>query len=269
MTIILWKTLKAHRWPVLVMSLMLLGLGVLFPTSYSSFGPEGVPDFWETLPKGIAALMKTEGTALAAAGPEGYIAIGLRHPLVLIVLSAFAVATASGALAREVEQRTILILLARPVRRYQLVLARWLESLLGLIVLVAVLLAGIYIGVLAQGLSDQVSVVTLLTAGFNALCLAIAVLGFSYLISARSDDGGRATLLATGLTVAFFFVDFLAGLFESLEPLSLVSIFHYYDPVGLAVDATFPALHVIVLLATGFVTFGAGLVIFERRDIAA
>jgi len=45
MTIILWKTLKAHRWPVLAMSLLLLGLGVLFPTSYTSFGPESVPDF--------------------------------------------------------------------------------------------------------------------------------------------------------------------------------------------------------------------------------
>ncbi len=269
MTIILWKTLKAHRWPVLVMALLLLGLGVLFPTSYSSFGPEGVPDFWEKLPKGIAALMKTEGTALAAAGPEGYIAIGLRHPLVLIMLSAFAIATASGAMAREVEQRTILILLARPVPRYRLVLARWLESLVGLIVMIVALLAGTYIGVLIQGLSDQVSTGTLLAVGFNALCLAVAVLGFSYLISAQADDGGRATLLATGLAVAFFFVDFLAALFESLEPLSLVSLFHYYDPVGLVVDASFPGLHVAVLLASGIVTFGAGMLIFERRDIAA
>ena len=138
--------------------------------------------------------MKTEGTALAAAGPEAYIAIGLRHPLVLIVLSAFAIGSASGAMAREVEQRTILILLARPVRRYQVVLARWLESLMGLTVMVAVLLAGTYIGVLVQGLGDQVSMGMLLAAGFNALCLAVAVLGFSYLMSARADDGGRVLL---------------------------------------------------------------------------
>ena len=61
----------------------------------------------------------------------------------------------------------------------------------------------------------------------------------------------------------------MPGLLETLEPLSLVSVFHYYDPVGLVVDASFPGLHVAVLLAMGAVTLAAALIIFERRDIAA
>ena len=108
-----------------------------------------------------------------------------------------------------------------------------------------------------------------LLIGVNALSLGLAILGYAYLFSALSSDGGRAILIATGVSVAFFFVDFISSLFDALEPLGLLSIFHYYDPVGLAVDASFPGLHVAVLLATGAVTLAAALIIFERRDIAA
>ena len=61
MSVILWNTLKAHRWPLLAMAGLVLGLGVLIVASYDSFGPESNPEFYEQLPKAMAALMKVEG----------------------------------------------------------------------------------------------------------------------------------------------------------------------------------------------------------------
>ena len=203
-----------------------------------------------------------------AAGPEGYIAVFFRHPLLLIVLAAYAIAAASTALAREVEHRTILILLARPLERYHLVLSRGMASLSGLALLVVALLAGTLVGVVLKGLGDSVDALPFLIAGVNALCLAAAIVAYSYLFSALSNDGGRAILLSTGLTLAFFFLDYISVLVDVLEPVGLLSVFHYYDPLALTLDASFPVLHVGLLLAVAAAAFGTAVVVFQRRDIA-
>ena len=266
---ILRRTLKGYRWPLLIMALLLMGLGAFVPTSYDSFGPQSFPELWEQMPRGATAFLRAEGSLLIAAGPQGYVAIVFRHPIFLVLLTAFAIASASSALAGEIERRTILVLLARPLHRYRLVISRGLGSLLGLALIVAALVAGTFIGVSAGGLGDSVDFGPFLLIGVNAMALALAVLGYSYLFSSLSSDGGRAILASTALSVAFFFIDFISGLFDLLEPLGLLSVFHYYDPVSLAVDSTFPALHLGVLVATAAATFGGAVVVFQRRDIAA
>ena len=269
MSTIFWNNLRGLRWPMAMTAVPLFGLGILIAASYESFGSGTLQDFWEEMPRALSAFLKTEGSLIAASGPSGYIAVGFRHPIFLIVLPAFSIATASNAAAREVEHRTILILLSRPVRRYQLIVGRALGSSLSLALLVASLLAGTFIGVGIQGLTGTVQVGPFLLISFNAFCLAMAVLGYSYLLSALCSFGGRTILLCTGLTVAFFLVDFISGLFEALEPLGLVTIYHYYDPMTLAIDPAFPFLHVAVLLATAAATLVAAIVVFQRRDIAA
>ncbi|MBI2935288.1 MAG: hypothetical protein HYY31_00525 [Chloroflexi bacterium] len=69
--------------------------------------------------------------------------------------------------------------------------------------------------------------------------------------------------------MASFVLDFISGLFDVLEPLGLTSLFHYYDPVGLAVNGSFPGLHVGILLTVAALGFGAAVWVFQRRDIAA
>ena len=261
------NTLKGHRAALLMMALLITGLGILLATSYESFAANSA--FLQELPKGFQALLKAEGNSLLGTGFQGYIAIGFRHPVFLITVSAFAIATASGALAREIERKTVLLLLASPLPRHHLVLSKGGESALGLLLLVAALLTGTFVGIQIAGLTDSVEAAPLLLMGFNALCLFLAIMGYSYLISALSSDGGHAILLSTALTVAFFFMDFMAGLFDFFEPLGLLSIFHYYDPLSLAGDGGFPGLHVGLLLGMAILTFGAALGVFQRRDIRA
>ena len=115
-------------------------------------------------------------------------------------------------------------------QRYELVLSTSLGSLLGLLLLVAALLTGTFIGVLSGGLGDSVDAGPFLLIGVNSLCLAAAILGYSYLISALSSDGGRAVLLSTALSVAFFFLDYMSGLFDVLGPVGRASVFPLLRP---------------------------------------
>ena len=266
---ILLNTLRSQRWALLVTSAGLAALGLLLAVSYESVGQQSLELLGEETPRAIAALMKAEGSLLVAAGPAGYLAIGFRHPLVLIVLSAFAIAAASSAIAREIERRTILILLARHIPRYHLVLSKGAASGVALVLLITALLVGTFVGVVTQGLSDQVDIVPFLIISANGLSLGLAIGGYSYLLSAMAGDGGRAILLATGVTVVLFFVDFVSGLFDALEPVGLLSVFHYYDSVSVVMESKVPLGHLAVLLGAASAKFAGAVVYFQRRDIAA
>ena len=135
--------------------------------------------------------------------------------------------------------------------------------------LVAALLIGTYVGVLLAGLQDLVDALPFILMGINSLCLFLAIMGYSYLFSASSSDWGKSVLLGTALTVAFFFLDFAASLFDFLGPLGFISIFHYYDPVGIATTGAFPLISVAILMGIALITFATAVVLFQRRDIVA
>ena len=127
---------------------------------------------------------------------------------------------------------------------------------------------GIGSGVLAFDLPD-VSLSSLSLVLANALLLALAIGGYSFLVSALTSEGGRAIAIATGISIASFFVDYLASLWDAAEFFGPLSVFHYYDPVSTVSDGALPILHLSVLGSVALAGFAAAVTAFQRRDIAA
>ena len=222
-------------------------------------------NLFETLPENFKTLLKTQGGLVST--PSGYLATGYRHPVYLIILAAFVIGSSSGAMAREIERGTIFLLLARPVQRHRLVIAKLAAMSLGLVLLASVSLFGSWVGVLAAGI-DGVNFGYILLVQLNAVFLFMAIGGYSFLISAVSSEGGRTTVLAAGLAVVFFFADFLAALWSPVEFLGPLSIFHYYDPVSIIGRGGVLGLDLAILGIVAIIGFAAAIVAFERRDIA-
>ena len=265
MSPILWHTLKSQRIALSLLSLGLFGFAILIPASFGSFGGEQ-GSFFESLPEGVKSLLKAQGGF--ASTPTGFLAAaGYRHPLYLIILVGFTIASASGAIAGEIERGTIFLLLARPIHRYELVLAKLGAATLGLIMFLGVALLGSWTGALAFDLSG-LSFRALLLVQLNALFLILAIGGCSFLISATSSEAGKAISLSAGLAVVFFFLDFLSSLWSAVESLGPISVFHYYDPVSIADRGYVPALHLGVLGAVAVLGFVGAVVAFNRRDIS-
>jgi len=259
------KTVKGYRVGLIAICLIATGLGILLPATFDNFRNFG--NLSEELPREMQALFKSEGNLLFASGAQGYIAIVFRHPIILVAFAAFAIAVASGAIAREIERKTVFILLARPLPRYQLLLSRWSAMVPGVALLGGALLLGIAIGVAISDVGEVVVLERYLFAWASAFMLFLAIGSYAFLFSASARDGTQAVLFSTALTVLFFLMDFLAGLWEPLGFLGPMSLFHYYDPVTAAIEASIPAQHVAVLLGVTAVSLAASVVVFQRRDI--
>jgi ABC-2 type transport system permease protein len=183
-----------------------------------------------------------------------------------LVVAASAIAAASALTAGEEEDGTLALVLAHPIERGRLLLAK--GGAVGVVVVIVVVgtWLGLVAGVAAAG--GGISI-----AHLSALSVQLACFGllFGALALALAGTTGRkavATGGAGGFAVLAFLVNGFAPLVDALDWLKYLSPFHWYagdDPLTNGVDVA----GVVVLLLAAVVLVGVAVVGFRRRDLRA
>ena len=260
------QSLLSYRISLSVVSASLFGISVVLVATFDAFGGvEGMEGLLALLPESIRAMLKAQGGFATEA--TGYIGMQYRHPFYLLSTSGFAIAMASGAVAREIERSTALMLLAVPLARWRYLAAKVASMVVVIVVLLVAVWAGTGAGVAVTGLGG-VDMLTLARVLVNLLALALASGGIATLLSSLSSDGGHVISVAAGIAAAMFFGDFLATIWSPAELVGYVSLFHYYDPLGVT-QSGLAVRDMAVLMGVAVAGFGGALVAFQRRDIAA
>lgn len=266
---IFWKALQGRTVSLAVLAVFLLGFEWMFVAIWPSMGGQaGIGSLLEAMSSQMKAFLKTQGSGVSLLALDGFLAMGYYHPLAIVVPAAFAIASGASAVAGEIERRTILLLLARPIPRYHIIIGKAAVTALGLAVLMAAGVAGTAIGLWTIDVGEKPDLVRYLWVGVNGFALYLAVASYSYLLSALLDDSGRTVSLATAITVVFFLFDFIADLWDVVQWLAPFSIFDYYNPAGIVGAGGLAWGDMGVLLGVSVICFVASLVIFQRRDIA-
>jgi ABC-type transport system involved in multi-copper enzyme maturation permease subunit len=261
------RSVLGYRTGMAAVSIGLFLISLVIVYTFDAFGGiDAFADLFESLPESMRALFRAQGGF--APNANGYLAADYRHPIYLIAVSAFVISVAVGAVAREIERGSVLLVLSAPVERWHYLAAKAIALLLGVTVILAAALGGTWTGVLVTGITDQVDMVVFLRVQANTLALALAIGGLALVVSSRSSDGGQATGVTTAIVATMYFVDFLSLLWSPAEPLGPLTVFHYYDPLSVSQRSGLPWGDIGVLGAVAAVGLVASLVIFQRRDIA-
>jgi ABC-type transport system involved in multi-copper enzyme maturation permease subunit len=252
---------------------LLFGLGLIageaiIVFALTTFGDE-LTLVWARAPFVQRILSGLLGTKVAGQiGPEMLTSIAWVHPVILALTWAHAIAYCTRVPAGEVDRGTIDVLLGMPISRRQLYLNETIVWLLSGVVIVAMLAAGNRLGsmLVAKGVPFDARRMLILTA--NLLCLYTAVGGLAWLASCLSNRRGRAVGLVFALLLASFLLNYLAQFWSVADRLSALSFLHYYRPLAILRDALWPTRDMLILLASGFIMWLAGGLIFARRDLA-
>lgn len=249
--------LRLRARTVLAAAAGLIGLtalvGALFPAIGDSIGrlelPQGVGDLigggdYST----IGGWLRTEITSIY--GP-------------LVVLG-MAIVAASATTAGDEEHRILALLLAHPVSRTRLLLAKAAAVGLMLLGLAIAVLTGMLVGVALAG--GGVTVGNLAAAALQLLALAVAVGALALAVGACTGRRGLATGVPAAVAMAMFLVNGLAPSVAGVAWLRYLTLFHYYagrDPL-----TTGPDLGGLAVLAAVSVGLTAAAVVgFARRDL--
>jgi ABC-2 type transport system permease protein len=228
-------------------------VGALFPAVGGSIGKLDLPDGVAELLGGadygtIAGWMRSEVGAVY--GP--------------LVIAAAAITAAAGSTAGEEEDRILGLVLAHPVERSSLVLAK-AAAVGGAVCIIAFgtwlgLLVGVAVGGGGISTGHTASLaVHLAFFGFTTGALALAI---------AAATGRRAVAVggAAGFALFGFLVNGFAPLIDAVEWLKYLSPFHYYsghDPIGSGIDlADLGVLAAACIALTAF-----AMVAIRRRDL--
>jgi len=225
--------------------------GALFPAFGESLGKVD-------LPEGVGDLLG--GGDFASI--QGWLDTEIASVYGPLVVAGSAIAAAAATIAGEEERRILALVLAYPVARTRLLLAKGAAIAL----LVAGLGVACWLGLL---LSVALAGGGIGAGKLAALALHLAFLGLAFGALALALGGvtGRRAVAAGGsaaVAVAMYLVNGLAPVVA--DWLQYLTLFHYYeggDPIANGIDAA--GLAVLVLVTT--LLLAVAVAAFERRDL--
>lgn len=199
--------------------------------------------------------------------PVGYLSSQCYFLLIPLLLSFLSIGLGSSILAREEQNGTLELLLARPVSRSRILLAK---AAAGTAILITV---GLIIAVLGSILCRIIGFPGVKTVGVfytTIICLDFALL-FGAVAFAMTALGrvGRSGAIGTSAFLAL-----IGYLFSSLDktvtwlvwPARLLP-FHYYHPADILQSGHFPYTDAAGMFIASLILLALALLAFRRRDI--
>jgi ABC-2 type transport system permease protein len=183
-----------------------------------------------------------------------------------LVMAAVAITAASASTAGEEEDRILALVLAHPITRSRLVLAK-AEAVAVLVAAVAAAAwVGLLIGVALGG--GGIAVGNLAAFAVHLAFFGWAIGAVALALGAGTGRRALASGVAAGVGVLGWLINGFAPLVSGLDWLKYLSPFYYYaghDPLTRGIDAT----DLLVLGGVALVLTALAMAGFERRDVRA
>jgi ABC-2 type transport system permease protein len=211
------------------------------------------------------------GASLSPKTPlfAAYMALELYGSFFMLLFGGVLAYTAGASIARNIEDGTIDLTLARPISRTRLYLEKWAALLAGAAIIVATSLLMAWLCTLLFQ-NAKLDWKWFLLANVDVSAMLFLVVGLGLLVSAVMSAGRAAGGVAT-LVVVFWYLCQTFG--TAGDRLSVLKYFgpYYYAPSSQVITAEqwSDPWKLLVPVVGGLILGIAGLIYFQRRDITA
>jgi ABC-2 type transport system permease protein len=266
MTAIFWRSIKDRRISLIVY----MAAALLFMWMYVAMFPsiaaqaESFTALIESFPPAVFEAFGIEDLNMSTI--ESFLSVE-HFSLVLPIMLIFMLTSVAGrALAGEIELGTVELLIARPVSRLKLFVARYAAGM-GILITFTVIsvftvvpLAGLH-GVEYHAASFAAGALIVFLLGWAVFSMAMM---FSSLFSERS----KVYMASGGILLTMYVLNVLALMKDNLDGLKYLSFFHYYAYSDALVNQSLYGTGCLVFVCVSLVCTAVGLVWFLKRDIA-
>lgn len=264
MTVFL-HTIRSRRRSMIGWSLSLIGLiGVTVAAYPSIAGQEGFSDIIDEYPEFVQEILGL-GSGLSITEPAGYLNSQFFSNLLPLLFIIFLVSFGVRVTATDEREGTLDLITAHPIPRRRLMLEKALAVLTTGAFLALLSILTFVISTPLAGM--DISLNALWGATVSVFLVGVLFGGLAFGIGAATGSRGSALGITSGLAVATFILWGLAPLIDAINPLERLSPFFWAlagDPILNGVQAG----NALLLLGVGVGFAGAGIWMFDRRDIA-
>jgi ABC-2 type transport system permease protein len=262
---VVWQAVRRRRigllWWVIGVAALTALVAVAYPTVRDN---RELGSTFADLPPGVQALLGLDGGVITS--PVGYLNSQLLANLLPAMLLIFAVGMAAWSVAGDERDGTLELLLANPISRTRVALARLLAMAL-LLALLASVAGGVLVALApSTGLGATLPAGRIISAAGACALMGLTFAAVAFAVGAITGSRGAAIAAAAALAFGGYLVEGLAEAAPALRWLRPVNPWHWLlngNPLqnGLTPDIWLgPAIATLV-----FTT--ASLLVFARRDL--
>ncbi|MDJ0952069.1 MAG: ABC transporter permease subunit [Acidimicrobiia bacterium] len=249
--------------------LYVIGMGLLVGITVGVYptvreGADTFTQLLESMPQGLMSMFGSSDAAELLT-PAGFVNSRVNASIGAIVLTVFAISLGTAAIAGEEDRRTMDLILATPTPRRAIVLSRFaaMASMIGVVAF-----AILVVMVVANPIVDLgFSLPNMIASNFMLALLALVFGSLALAVGGLTGKRGVTLGVASGVTVATFFINGLAELVDWLQGPQELTPFYWLqraNPLskGLTIEDT------LIMLAVTVVFVALAVWGFERRDVA-
>lgn len=206
-------------------------------------------------------------TSLTTSTFAAYLAVELYSSFFLLLFGGVLAYASGASIARNIEDGTIDLDLARPVSRTRLYLEKWAALLVGLLAIIGTSLFTAWLDTLIfEGASLNWR--WFLLGHLELVSMLLFVVGVGILISASMSAARAAGGLATLVVVFGYLAQTFGTASDRLSFLKYLGPYYYAPAAQVMINQQWAGWSkFLVPLVVGLVATLAGLVVFQRRDI--
>lgn len=248
-----------------ICAVLLAGFEYLVCAFVATFNVAGaVEELFKSLPPVVQAVLGPQIAAFLS--PRGLVAFGWEHPVAQALGTAVAIVLAARAVAGEIEDGALELVLSQPVGRAGYLGAHALFGLGALAGLSLAGCAGTALGSLAFGVKLGGAGGLLRLAGMFFL-LQAAWFGATLAVSAFGREGGRAAGIGFLLALVSYLGQAVGKLLPSAAFILPYCLHDYYEPRAILLTGAAAGTPLAVLLGVAAAGLAVAFARFLRRDI--
>lgn len=260
---IAFQTVK-DNWKTTIIFTLLFGA---MSTMYSGFYPQ-FKDFMMTLaddPEMANFFLAFGGGSGDVSSFIGFLNLELYSIFFVLILGIIIAFVASSSITKEIESKTIDLLMSNPVSRKQIIF----EKFIGLIPMTLIInfFTMIIVLVVSVAINESINVYYLFLAHLYAVPYFLAVISISLLISTFIDEKMKASMFTIAILVGMFFMEYISHFVPDYDKIGLVSLTHFYKPYDTLKFGAIDASDIIVFSAFITICLVIAMIYFEHKDI--
>lgn len=266
MRTLFFRILKDRRLVTIIYCLVSIGLLWMYVALFPAFKEQSkaMEDMLKSYPESFLKAFNFDIKSFTTL--EGFLSTeqySFMWPL-LAILSM--VGFAGSAIAGEIENGTIEIVLSNPVSRLKLFISRYLA---GLVILIIFVVVSVFSAIpLAEIYNINFASQSFATMALLAFIFAWAIYSLAMLFSSIFSDKGKVFFLTGGILVVMYVLNIVSALKSSLADLKYGSFFYYFNPPKALYHNEIDVWAYVVFISVAILATIIGAVWFARRDIA-
>jgi ABC-2 type transport system permease protein len=195
----------------------------------------------------------------------GFLTLELYNIFWLLILAIMLGFIAASAISKEIEGKTIDILLSNPVSRKQIVI----EKFAGFIPMVLVVNFGTMLSVIGItiAINESLDFGNLFLVHIVSIPYLLAVISLGLLISVIFDEKMKSSIIIISILIGMFVLNSLSLMAPDYEWIGSFSFPHYFDTYSVLQFGEIDVVGVFVFIVITVICLAASMVYFEYRDI--